>query len=884
MLLPNFLLPMKLKKQFALALALSTSVHAADAPQTPPPAAQDSAAVTPVVALSPEETLKTFRLPKGYRMEVVLAEPHIQEPVAAAFDANGRMFVAEMRTYMQDVDGTNEHAPTSRVSLHWSSKGDGRFDKHTVFADKLLLPRMILPLGQGELLINETDTQDIYLYKDTNGDGVADEKTLWFEGGPRGGNMEHQQSGLIWALDNWMYMTYNNWRLRWQPGKPPLKEPIAANGGQWGLTQDDFGKPWIVNAGGELGPLNFQTHVLYGGFNLKNQFADGYKEVWPLVGIADVQGGDKRFRAEDKTLNHFTATCGAEVFRGDRLPADLRGDLLFSEPVGRLIRRTKAETKDGLTYLRNAYEKSEFIRSTDPLSRVVNMNTAPDGTLYLVDMYRGIIQEGNWVKEGSYLRKVVKQYALDQQVSKGRIWRLVHEDFQPGPQPKLYDATAKELVAALGHPNGWWRDSAQKLLVLRQDRSVIPALAQLAENAPAPLTRIHALWTLEGLDAADASLVRKKLKDSDPQVRATALRVSERLVKAGDASFLEDMFALAKDPDGSVALQALCSARLVDSTAAKPLVQSSLTGATGHPALREIAMQMLSPKRTWGKEFTPPEKALLTKGNEIFNELCFTCHNPDGRGTPVEGKPDITLAPPLAGSKTVIGPKDALIAVLLKGLAGPVGGKAYDAQMVSMESNNDEWIAAVASYVRNSFGNKAPAVTPKEVAAIRSRLKDRATPFTVPELDQFGPPKVANRSLWKLHASHNPDALSKAVDGDPATRYDTRKSQAPGMWLKIELPQETEVSGVILDAGSSGGDFPRQFTVELSADGIQWSAPVAQGEGKGALTEIRFPTAKARVIRITQTGESKGSFWSIHELELLAGAQAALTAQAAPKR
>jgi glucose/arabinose dehydrogenase len=314
----------------------------------------------PVQALTPEETLKTMQLPKGYRMEVVLSEPHIQEPVAAAFDGSGRMFVAEMRTYMQDADGTNEHAPTSRVSLHWSSKGDGKFDKHAVFADNLLLPRMILPLGRGELLINETDTQDIYLYKDTDGDGKSDQKTLWFEGGPRGGNMEHQQSGLIWAIDNWMYMTYNNWRLRWRPGSAPVKEPIAANGGQWGLTQDDYGKPWIVNAGGELGPVNFQTHVLYGGFSAKNQFSEDYKQVWPAVGIADVQGGANRYRPEDKTLNHFTATCGAEVFRGDRLPADLRGDLLFSEPVGRLIRRTKAEVKDGLTYLKNAYDKGEF--------------------------------------------------------------------------------------------------------------------------------------------------------------------------------------------------------------------------------------------------------------------------------------------------------------------------------------------------------------------------------------------------------------------------------------------------------------------------------------------------------------------------------------------
>ena len=145
------------------------------------------------------------------------------------FDGNGRMFVAEMRTYMQDIDGTNEKLKTSRISMHYSSKGDGNFDKHTVFADGLMLPRMILPLGKGQILINETDSQDIQLLTDVDGDGVADKKEIWFEGGPRGGNMEHQPSGLIWALDNALYMTMTNYRLRWTP-EGVKKEETKSNG------------------------------------------------------------------------------------------------------------------------------------------------------------------------------------------------------------------------------------------------------------------------------------------------------------------------------------------------------------------------------------------------------------------------------------------------------------------------------------------------------------------------------------------------------------------------------------------------------------------------------------------------------------------------------
>ncbi len=863
---------------------LASSGHGAEAPKLPPPS-EPLPKQPAIQALPPEQTLKTFQLPAGYHLELVLAEPEIREPVAAVFDANGRMFVAEMRTYMQDIDGNNEHAPTSRVSLHWSSKNDGRFDKHSVFVDKLLLPRMILPLGPGQLLINETDTQDIFLHEDTDGDGVADKKTLWFEGGPRGGNMEHQQSGLIWAVDNWMYSTYNNWRLRWQPGgAPPLKEPIAANGGQWGLTQDDFGKPWIVNAGGEKGPMNFQTHILYGGFNLKKQFSPDYPIVWPLVGIADVQGGDSRYRPEDKTLNHFTATCGAEVFRGDRLPADLRGDLLFSEPVGRLIRRTKVEVKDGLTYLSNPYDKSEFIRSTDPLSRVVNLNNAPDGTLFLIDMYRGIIQEGNWVKEGSYLRKVVQQYDLDKQVAMGRIWRLVHDDFKPGPQPRLYDASSAELAAALDHPNGWWRDTAQRLLVLRQDRSVIPTLTTLATTSKNPITRLHALWTLEGINAIDATLVRGAMKDTDSNVRAAAIRISETLYKAGDKSVLADVTALVKDANASVSLQALLTVRLLAPNDAKPLIQGCLTGLTGPISLKDLAMEMLAPTRSWGKEFNGDQKALLAHGNEIFNELCFACHNPDGRGTPIEGRPGSTLAPSLAASRTVAGPKEALIGVLLRGLAGPIDGKTYDAQMVSMETNDDRWIASVASYIRNSFGNKASTVSPKDVAEMRVKLKERTTPFTIPELSKFGPPVLHNRSEWKLSASHNEATVSKAVDDLSETRYDTKKPQSPGMWFAIELPKETLVSGVILDAGLSRGDYPRGYKVEISNDGSTWFKTVASGKGDSAVTTINFPPIKAKALKITQTDSSAGSFWSIHELHILDGQNSPAQAQASTNK
>lgn len=694
--------------------------------------------------LTPQEELTHFHLPPGYRLELVVADPIIKEPVAIAFDGNGRMFVAEMRAFMQDLDGTDQRAKTGRVSLHWSSKGDGVLDRHSVFIDGLVLPRMLLPLDDS-LLVGETDSDDLYLYRDTDGDGTADQKELWFAGGPRGGNLEHQPSGLVWCLDNWIYTSYNAYRLRWNgPKQPPLKEPTASNGGQWGISQDDNGKPWFIG-GAERGPTNFQQPILYGAFNIDGQTGPDFSEVWPLAGLADVEGGAKRFRPEDKTLNHFTSPCGIDIVRGDRLPADLRGDLLMCEPVGRLIRRAKITVQDGVTYLRNASERSEFIRSTDPNFRPVNVATAPDGTVYIVDMYRGVVQEAVAIRPGSYLRSVVTRHGLEKNVGRGRIWRLVHESVPPSPPPHLLDQTPAQLIAHLGHPNGWWRDTAQKLLILRRDTSIVPALQQTARTDENPLARLHALWTLEGLDALDTALVRDTLRDSQPHLRAAAIRAGETLFKKGDTTLRADVQKMVRDPDPQVVIQAMLTANLL-AWPDTPQVIENLRTTHASLGVREIARQLLQPASSYltDDRFSESEKAFLKLGEVGYNSLCFSCHGSEGTGAPVAGAPTgTTLAPPLAGSKTVLGPPDRAILVLLHGLTGPVNGKDYVTQMIPMASNSDRWIASVLTYIRNSFGNRAPFVTNADVARVRAATTGRTTPPTAEEVAAFTIPAPA---------------------------------------------------------------------------------------------------------------------------------------------
>ena len=488
--------------------------------QTPPPASaqapagrggtlsstsQAGADFSPKPAVkpkTPQEEAQTFILPPGYRMELVVAEPDVISPAVIRFDGNGRMYVAEFITYMRDADGNRQHLPESRITRFESTKNDGVFDKRTVFVDKLVLPRTIVPLDGNSILTNETASDDVVKYTDTNNDGVADKREHFYSGVGLGrdGNLEHEQAGFVWGLDNWIYTTYNAFRFRWTPSGI-LKEPTGSNGGQWGVTMDDDGKMWFMDAGGERGPMNFQVPIHYGNFTVPDQYEPGFEVVWPESGLSDTQGGMIRVRMPVGRLNHFTAASGADLVRAHRMPADLQGDLLVSEPVGRLIRRAKVVKNEAHVQLRNAYPGSEFILSTDPLFRPINIQTGPDGSIYIADMYRGIIQESNWTRPGSYLRRKIEQYQLDKVIAHGRIWRLRFDGLPMVPatpagpaaqatpevpaqpalaldpeRPRMLDETPAQLVAHLSHANGWWRDTAQQLLVLKQNKAVVPAL------------------------------------------------------------------------------------------------------------------------------------------------------------------------------------------------------------------------------------------------------------------------------------------------------------------------------------------------------------------------------------------------------------------------
>ena len=894
-------------------------------------------------ARTPEEEGKGFMLPAGYRMELVAADPDVISPTLIEFDGNGRMYVGEMISYMMDASARREHDPISRISRWESTKGDGRYDKRTVFVDHLVAPRMILPLQDGVILTSETDSDDLVKWSDTNGDGVADKREVVFSGIGQSGdaNIEHQKAGLLWNMDNWIYTTYNPFRIRWTPAGF-LREPTGANGGQWGLASDDDGKPWFVDAGGERGPMNFQYPIHYGSFTpcpaagrggraggaapapaptpdpncppgMENGFEKDFAVVWPAPGIGDMQGGIGRTRMPAQNLNHFTATTGPAIFRGDRLPEDLKGHLLFTEPVGRLVRRAAVDNLEGVTQLRNVYPGSEFINSQDQLFRPVNISNAPDGTLYIADMYHGIIQELQWSGPGSYLRAKIEQYQLDKVAQHGRIWRLRYDgrpavaatttnigqaaisgitpNFAP---PRMYSETPAQLIAHFSHPSGWWRDTAQRLIILKQDTSVVPALQQLVRSSDNVVARFHALWTLEGLGALDAALVRAAMEDKNPRMRVQAIRASETLYKAGDKTLAGDYRALTKDSDTNVVIQAMLTANLFKLPDVADLIKAAkaVNPAKG-VALVGDRLLMPVPNAAGtrrGGPLSPDEEKRLQQGSDVFNAVCFQCHGSDAMGAALEGAPPgTTMAPPLAGSPRVQGHRDYIIKVLLKGLSGPIDGKTYRDVMVPMPGT-DEWVAGIASYVRSSFGNTGGMVTPADVARVRAATESRNAPWTIAELEA-SLPRPLDAQQFKLAASHAPETVAGAAT---LRGWNTGSPQAPGMWLSVELPQPVMVTEIQFEsttqmaggrggrgaAGARGGGpggggtpivtYPRGYSVQVSTDGKTWSNPVAQGKGESTRTTITFPPTRAKFVRITQTETvADAPSWSVRNLRIL---------------
>lgn len=501
----------------------------------------------------PDGELQSFRLADDkLRMELVAAEPDVVSPVAIAWDADGRLLVAEMTDYPSALTG-------GQIKLLEDRDGDGKLETVTVFADKLQFPNCVMPWNGGVLV---TSAPNIWYLKDTDGDGRADERRIVLTGFGEG-NQQLRANGLHWGLDNWIYGANgrSDGSLR-RPELPAEKgvsirlhdfrfhpetgEVEAVTGfSQFGLARDDWGHRFP-----SWNTIPMRHVVLEEKYLSRNTHLAQTTSVASILDTADA-GRVYSISPPPTTFNHepvdyFNASCGLTIYRGQQLGREYSGDAFVCESLTNLVHR-RVLTPVGPTFAATRAEQNqEFLAATDPWFHPVNLTTGPDGSLYVVDFYRQSVEHPQFVPEA--VRQTVD---FRKGSNHGRIWRIRRREVALSPAPKLGKIKSAELVEYLGHANGWVRDTAQRLLVERREATVVPQLRQGTSQSNSSLARSHALWTLQGLQQLDDATLLASLRDKASEVREQALRLLEGRV-ANSAALRAAVLELADDPDERV--------------------------------------------------------------------------------------------------------------------------------------------------------------------------------------------------------------------------------------------------------------------------------------------------------------------------------------------
>ncbi|HXG49130.1 MAG TPA: HEAT repeat domain-containing protein [Methylomirabilota bacterium] len=710
--------------------------------------------IPPAPPLPPAEALRSFKIESGLRVELVAHEPMIEVPVVIQFDPAGRLWVLEMRGFMPNADGHGETNPVGRVSILEDADGDGDMDRRKVFLDGLVLPRAMLLVRDGLLLCEPPNLWYYPIQHDAPGQRVLVADDFAKDADPTLGprmNPEHSGNSLLLAMDNWIYSLYHTFRYRFVAGKW-TREPMPKRV-QWGLAQDDFGRLFYTSNSDQLRGDMVPSH--YGAALPPGAKVPGIgvqvardQTVWPgRINPGVNRGYQPGTLRDDGRLAKFTAACGTGLYRGDALPDEFRGNAFVCEPSANLVRRNLLSESNGIVSARNACRDGEFLTSTDELFRPVNTCTGPDGALYIVDMYHGIIQHRFFLT--TYLRQQAEDRGLDKVTTYGRIYRIVPEKGLPpqATRPRAVSSATPslDLVRLLEHRNGWWRDTAQRLLVERGDASVVPALEKLAHAATDAVARLHALWTLEGMGQLEADTVRVALADPHPKVRAAAVRLAEAWLRPSGrgvsppTGWRERLLSAIADPAAEMQIQLALTLGEMGPAPDVTAALATLAQKSPVPLAREAAafsLARLEPAKTEpagsaprAEPLTAAEQARFAAGKEMYEVTCLACHQQHGLGQ--EG-----LAPPLAGSEWVSGPSERLVRIVLHGMRGPVRvkGQTFELDMPALGVLDDEQIAAVLTYIRREWGHTFSPVAPELVKKVRAETADREAGWTEAEL------------------------------------------------------------------------------------------------------------------------------------------------------
>ncbi|MCU1337825.1 MAG: putative rane-bound dehydrogenase domain protein [Bryobacterales bacterium] len=632
---------MKIETSLLVALAACLLIVAPGCSRKAPP-------------FSPKEALKTFQIDPAWRIDLFASEPMFASPVAMEIDEDGRIYVVQDSGYPLNTEDA-----VGKIWLLEDTDGDGKPDKSTLFADKLVLPTGVMRWKKGILV---TDAPNLWYMEDTDGDGKADIKRVVLTGFAFT-NPQHTVNTPLYGLDNWIYLAHEGFanavvfankfgdkgsdiHFADHPASPVVKNErrnvrfrpdsyqleTTSSSSQFGLTFDDYGHTITVNNSNHA-----REEVLAARYLARNPdllAGSTMQDVSDHGAAAQVYFIAKNPRFELLSGSGiFTSACGITWFQGGTLVA---------EPVHGLVHRDIWKPSGATFQAKRAKENVEFLASTDNWSRPVNFYNGPDGALYVIDYYRKIIEHPEWTSS-----QVAGSKDLYDGKDLGRIYRVTPAEGQTPPTPRLRlsQASDEELVGYLEKPNIWWRRTAQRLLVDRKSERAVEPLKQLAQSSKSPLGRLHALWTLEGLNKLDTALVQKALGDSEPGVRENAIILAES--RLADPKLVDSLFNLEKDSDPRVRFQLLATLGFLKSPAAAQVRQRLLDRDMEDRWVQMAALSASSDQALPALEAAVASRAAATPGRTRYFQALGAMIG--SRGKPVELAKVITTASTVNG-------------------------------------------------------------------------------------------------------------------------------------------------------------------------------------------------------------------------------------------